>query len=137
GGDGGVGGGWQGAAPVARERAHELEIAARCLIDRQRRALRLAHRRRKRRTAAELRALHIGDAGGRSRELEPRQGAESLRAGELEIAGETALRARPFEHVAGEWGHRRQRAQIGRELAIAVERVRYDDLAGLDTGNRR
>ena len=58
---GAVDGGEQRAAPLAGERADEFEIAARRLIDRERRAGRLAHRRRQRRALAELRALDIGD----------------------------------------------------------------------------
>ena len=114
------------------ERAHEFEIGARRLVDGERRALRLAHRRRQRRALAELGALHIGDAGGRRRELEPRQRAERLGGRDREITGEPPLGGGAVEHVAGERRHRRQRAQVGRQLGVAVERVRDDDLAGLE-----
>ena len=56
-----VDGGEQRAAPLAGERAHQFEIAARRLVDRERRAGGLAQRRRQRRALADLRALDIGD----------------------------------------------------------------------------
>jgi hypothetical protein len=97
--------------------------------------LRLAHGRGERRAASELRALHVADAGGGRRELEPRQRAEAFRGGQAEISRKPALGRRPVEHVARERGHRRQRAQIGGERAVAVERVRHDDLAWLEPGD--
>ena len=105
---GAVDGGEQRSAALARERAHELEIAACRLVDRKRRPWRLAHRRRERRASAELRALDIADAGGGGRKLEPRKRAEAFRRGEAEISREPALGGCPIEHVAGKRRHRRQ-----------------------------
>ena len=127
--------GEQRSAALARQGAHQLEVAARRLVDQERRALRLAHRRRERRALAELRALHIGDAGGGGGKLEPRERAEPFGGGQPEIPGEPPFGAGAIEHVAGERRHRRQRAQIGRELGVAVERVRHDDLARLEPGD--
>src|SRR5262249_57471689 len=47
-----VDGGKERSAALAGERAHELEIAAGRLIDRERRSLRLAHGRRERRAGS-------------------------------------------------------------------------------------
>ena len=124
--------GEQRARAFARKRAHQLEIAAGGLVDQQGRALRLAHRRGERRALAELRALDIGDAGGRGGELEPRQRAEGVAGGDRKVIREPPLGGGAVEHVAGKRRHRRQRAQIGRQLGVAVERVRHDDLAGLE-----
>jgi len=77
--------GQERAAPLARERARELQVRPRRLIDRQGRALRLAERRRQRRPFAELRAFDIGDAGGRRIQFQPRQRAECLGGGDSEI----------------------------------------------------
>ena len=129
---GAVDGGEQRAAPFAGERAHEFEIGARRLVDRERRAGGLAHRRRQRQPLAELRALDIGDDGGSRGQLEPRQRAERLAGGDREIGGEPPLGGRAVEHVAGERRHRRQLAQPGREIGVGIERVGDDDLARLE-----
>ena len=123
--------GQQRAAPLARERAHEFEVRPRRLVDRQGRALRLAERRRQRRPLAELGALDVGDAGRRGVQFEPRQRAERLAGGDGEIIAQPPLGGGAVEHVAGQRRHRRQRAQIRRQLRIAVERVGDDDLARL------
>src|SRR5262249_15023918 len=67
--------------------------------------------------------------GGGARGLEPRQRAEAFGRRQAEISREPALGRGPVEHVARERRHRRQRAQIWGERAVAVERVRHDDLA--------
>ena len=90
----------QRAAPLARQRAHQFEVGARRRIDHQRRADGLARRRRERRPRAELRALHIGDAGGGRGQLQPRERAEGFRGRDREISGEPPLGGRAVEHVA-------------------------------------
>src|SRR5262249_19688149 len=59
-----VDGGKELSAALARERAHELEIAAGRLVDRERRSLRLAHGRRQRRAPPPPRAVPAAGAGG-------------------------------------------------------------------------
>src|SRR5213078_3355212 len=111
------------AAALARERARKLEIAARRLVDRKGRPLRLAHGGRERRARPELGAFDVADAGGSRRELEPRQRAKAFRGGEAEVPREPPLGGCRVEHVAGKRCYRRQRAQIGGERAIAIKRV--------------
>src|SRR5262249_61198940 len=74
-------------------------------------------------------------AGGAGGELEPRQRAEAFRRRQAEISREPALGRGAVEHVARERRHRRQRAQIWGERAVAVERVRHDDLARFEPGD--
>ncbi len=130
-----VDGGEQRARPFAGKRADQFQVGARRLIDQQRRVRCLAHRRRERRALAELRALHIGDAGGRGGELEPRQRAERLGRRHRKVSRQPALGGGAVEHVARKRRDRRQRAQIGRQLRVAVERVRDDDLARFEPRN--
>ena len=120
------------AAPLARERAHQFEIGARRRIDGERGGGRLACWRRQRRAVPELRALHIGDAGRGRGQLEAREGAEGLGRGHREIGRKPPLRGRAVEHVARQRRHDGQRAQIGRNLGVRIERVGHDDLARLD-----
>ena len=108
-GHGAVDGIEQRAAPLAAERAHQFEVAARGLVDRHGRAGAFAHRRRQRRPLADLRALDIGDAGRRGGQLQPRQRAESLAGRDREKRGQPPLGGGAVEHVAGERRHRRQR----------------------------
>ena len=89
-------------------------------------------RRRQRRPLAELRALHIGDAGRRGVQLQPRQRAERLGGRDREIIRQPPLGGGAVEHVARHRRHRGQGAQIRRQLGIAIERVGDDDLAGLE-----
>ena len=132
-GHGAVDGGEQRAAPLAAERAdrardwrgwpgRSASVAP----------SRLAHRRRQRRPLAELRALHIGDAGGGGGQLQPRQRAERLRGRDREIRRQPPLGGGAVEHVAGQRRHRRQRAQERRQLRVGIERVGDDDLARLE-----
>ena len=123
------------AAPLAGKGADELEIAARRRVDRERRALRLAHRRRERRALAELRALDIGDHRGRRGELDTRERAEGRGGGDGEEFGKPALGGRAVEHIAGERHHCRQRPQHRRQLRIRVKRVGDDHLARLEAGD--
>ncbi len=125
----------QRAAPLARQRADQLEIGARRGIDLQRRPGGLARGRGERRAFADLRALHVGDAGGGRGQLQPREGAERLGGRHREIVGEPPLGGRPVEHVARKRRDRRQRAKVGRKLGVAVERVGDDDLARLEPGD--
>ena len=122
----------QRAAPLARQCAHQFEIAARRLVDRHRRAGAFAQRRRQRRALADLRALDIGDAGRRGRQLQPRERAERFAGGDREEGRQPPLGGRAVEHVARERRHRRQRAPIGRKIRLAVQRIGHDDLAGLE-----
>ena len=123
------------AAPFARQRPHQFEIGAGRRIDQERRAGCFAQRRRQRRALADLRALHIGDAGGRRREFEAGERAERFGRCHGEIGRNPSLRARAVEHVARERRDGGKRAQIGREFGIAIERVRHDHLARLDAGD--
>ena len=132
GGDRAVDRGEERAAPLAAKRAHQFEIAARRLVDRQRRAGRFARRHRQRRTLADLGALDIGDRGRRRGELEARERAERGGRRHAEKRSEPPLRGGAVEHVARERGERRQRTQIRRELGVGIERVGYDDFARLD-----
>src|SRR5207302_4016882 len=77
---GAVDGGQQRAAALARKRAHQFQIGARRRVDQQGRAGGLAARRRERRLTPDLRALDVGDAGGRRGQLEARERAEGLGA---------------------------------------------------------
>ena len=130
---GAVDGGEQRAAPLARRacapvrdwRASPGSIG-------KRRACGLAQRRRQRRALAELRALHIGDAGGGGGQFQPRQRAERLGGGDREIIRQPPLGGGAVEHVAGQRRHRRQRAQKRRQLRVGIERVGDDDLARLE-----
>jgi len=124
----------QRAAPLAGERAHELEIGAGRLVDRQRGAGGLAQRRRQRRALADLRALDIGHAGGRGGQLEPRQDAERIRGRDRKVGRQPPLGGGAVEHVAGDRRHR-QGAQVWRELRIGIQRIRHDDLARLEPGD--
>ena len=78
GGDGAVDGVQQRTAPLAGERAHQFEIAARGLVDGHAGAGVFVHRRRQRRAAAELRALDVSDASRGRGQLEPREHAEGF-----------------------------------------------------------
>src|SRR5262249_23327611 len=76
------------------------------------------------------RAPHAdGARGAARRNPEPGRRAEASRRQKAKISREPALGRGPVEHVARERRHRRQRAQIWGERAVAVERVRHDDLA--------
>ena len=130
----------QRAAPLAGQRAHQFEIAARGLVDRHGGAGALAQRRRQRRTLADLRALDVSHAGRRRGQLQPRQRAEGLAGGDREERGQPPLGGGGVEHVARQRRHRRQRTPERRELAVAVKRVGDDDLARLqprDLGGER
>src|SRR5262249_43939581 len=70
-------------------------------------------------------------------ELEPRQRAEAVGGGKTKVRSEAPFRGCSVEHIARKRPHRRQRAQIGRDVGIAVERIGYDDLAGIETRNFR
>ena len=97
----------------------EFEIAARRLVDRERRAGALARGRRQRRPFAELGALDIGHSGRSGGELEAGEGAERGRGGDAEERGEPPLGGSAIEHVAGERHHRGKRAQQRRQLGSA------------------
>ena len=79
-----------------------------------------------------MRALDVGDAGGRRGQLEARERAEGLGALHGKIPGEPSFGGRAVEHVARERHHRRERAPRGRELGVAVERVGDDHFARLE-----
>ena len=98
-------------APFAGKRAYEFEIASRRLIDGKRCAGCFPHRRGERRMFADLRALDIGDGGGRSGKLDARKRAERRRRRHAEERCKSSLRGRSIKHVARERRHRRQAAQ--------------------------
>ena len=130
----------QRAAPLARKRAHQFEIAAGGLVDRDGCARAFAQRRRQRRAFADLRALDVGDAGRGGGQLQPRERAEGFAGRHREERGQPPLGAGAIEHVAGERRHRRQRAPIRHEVGVGKQSVRHDDLARLqprDLGRQR
>src|SRR5262249_36901205 len=100
--------------------------------ERRARPVRRPRRRRGQRLAGALRALEIGDAGGRRGQLETRERAECLRGRDREIGRKPPLRARAVEDVAGERRHRWQRAPERREFDVLVKRVGNENLAGLE-----
>ena len=105
------------------------------MVDRERRAGGLAHRRRQRRMLADLGALDVGDRRRRGRQLDAREGAEGRGRGDAEERGKPPLGSRAVEHVAGERRYRRQRAQLRRKLGVGIKRVGDDDFARLDAGD--
>ena len=134
--DGAVDGGKERAAPLAGERANKFEIAAGGLVKRERRASRLACRRRERRPLAELRALHIGDRGRGRGQFDAGEGAERGCGRHAEKCRQPAFRGGAVEHIARQRRQSRKAAQRRRQLGIAIERIGDDDLAGLDSRNR-
>ncbi len=119
------------ALPLAGERPRQFEIGARRGVDLQRLPARGAHRRRERRPRAELRALDIGEHGGRRDQLGLREGAEAVERGDAEILLDPPPRARAIDAVArhpGDGGA--GLAPETGERRIVADRVRTDDLAG-------
>jgi len=84
-----------------------------------------------------LRALDVGDAGGRRGQLEARERAERLRALHGKITREPTLGRRPVEYVARDRHHRGKRAPGRHKLGVRVERVGDDDLARLEARDFR
>ena len=89
---------------------------------------------------ADLRALDIGHAGCRRRQLEPAERAEGFAGGNRKERCQPPLGGRAVEDIARKRRDRGQRAPIGRKIGFAVQRIGYDDLAGLeprDLGGQR
>src|SRR6185437_16413757 len=106
----------------------KFKIAPRRLIDRERRARRLADRRRQWWALSDLRALDVSDRGRRRCGLDARECAEGRGGLHAEERCQPPFGGRAVENVARERRHRRQRAQVRGKFMIGVERVRYDDL---------
>ena len=127
----------QRAAPLAGQRARQFEIGAGGGVDRHGGAGGLARRRRQRRAFADLRAVDIGDGGGRGGRFQPRHRGEAVHGRDREIIAQPPLGGGAVEDVAGQRRHRRQFAQQRPEIRIAIERVGDDDLVRIDPRQRR
>ena len=93
------------------ECAHQFEIGARGLVDRERRAGAFAQRRRQRRALADLRALDIGDAGRGGGELQPATARRRLRWSRPQrMMSSRRSAVAPSNTSRGKRRHRRQRA---------------------------
>ena len=132
GGDGAIDRIEQRSAPLARQRARQFEIGAGGGIDRHRGSGGLARRRRQRRTFSDLRAVDIGDGGGRRGRLQPRHRGEAVHGRDREIIAQPPFRGGAVEDVAGQRRHRGQFAQQRAQIRIAIERVGDDDLVRID-----